>query len=871
MQVFDEKSKSELVHVETVKQHLRHIVSAWPDGDFTFEVRTIGGTTAGRFFNRHDIDEAAKAIEARYKAHDDIKGVFVTFNPTTKPPSKDWLSQGLTKDTDIARRCWLVVDIDPKRPADSNSTNEEQGLADAVRGRVEYGLANKGWGDPTVAMSGNGWHLWYAIDLPNTDEAKNTVKRVLQELGEQYNTEKVKIDTSLSNAARIIKLVGTLARKQAHTQDRPQRQAYFNGALRPVNKVPEDLLQGFAVDTLSRPPVVATHTPTIPPKSQVEAYLQGICHNLATAQPGERNKTLFLAALNASSMVAAGWVDEAQAWREITAAGHATGLELAEVNKTASNGWEHGKNNPPPKLNQPHTQSRNDKTQSANAITTAPSVAAFEGARQELVVLHAYLQDINTATHARVARLASRQWVNAKLASIVFEFEPGAAPSAAHLEAKGVAADIADKLAGVLDVAAVPSCIECLQRIDKQRREDDTRKRVADCLQAHDIGKVRAVLDEHDDNEARHVGVAVVGREAMRAHFEKIKARHELGRALGGLATGIHAVDTLTNGLDKLIMFGGASGIGKTNLLLAMARGVLANEAQTAVVYLSFEQTPFTLHKRCLCALAHLTSKQCGQGVPQSVAGQLSDKGFALSDKQTARLVKAQNTLEGWADRFDLVSGNDLPDANRATVVGYVRNAARRFGVSTDKVCVFFDSFTSAMPRMIENTKANAKEIQDAAIDELGRIQHDLGGPLVSIAELNKANMTAAHPGIDAFTGSGHIVHRVDMAGSLVRGAWLRNATAHIDESNADTVDFGDDNARNREEHNTPMRLVFVKARDEGIANRARWLVHNWRTQSVRDAGEDESNTYEGLHNEACDKATRANKPPKKQDRDEII
>jgi hypothetical protein len=169
------------------------------------------------------------------------------------------------------------------------------------------------------------------------------------------------------------------------------------------------------------------------------------------------------------------------------------------------------------------------------------------------------------------------------------------------------------------------------------------------------------------------------------------------------------------------------------------------------------------------------------------------------------------------------------------------------------------------MPRMVSNTKAQAKELQDTAIDELGRIQHDLGGPLVSIAELNKANMVSAHPGVDSFTGSGHIVHRVDMAGSLTKGAWLHKATiANDSTTRTDGVDFGDKVTRNAEAHIVPMRLVFVKARDEGVANLARWLVHNKHTQEVIDAGQEQARAFEEKHNEAVktkDNKSRKNKP----------
>ena len=61
-------------------------------------------------------------------------------------------------------------------------------------------------------MSGNGVQLIYAIDLANDEEANRLVKAVLRGAARLFDTESVKVDLSVSNAARLAKIPGTRAR-----------------------------------------------------------------------------------------------------------------------------------------------------------------------------------------------------------------------------------------------------------------------------------------------------------------------------------------------------------------------------------------------------------------------------------------------------------------------------------------------------------------------------------------------------------------------------------------------------------------------------------------------------------------------------------
>lgn len=130
----------------------------------------------------------------------------------------------LTNDTYIVRRHWLIVDIDPVRvPKEISANDEEKAKAwDAAVKVREYMSLGK-WKDPILADSGNGYHLFYPIDLPRDDDG--AVKKILLALGQVFDSEFVTIDKTLFNPSRIIKLPGTWARKGYEIPGRPHRLA----------------------------------------------------------------------------------------------------------------------------------------------------------------------------------------------------------------------------------------------------------------------------------------------------------------------------------------------------------------------------------------------------------------------------------------------------------------------------------------------------------------------------------------------------------------------------------------------------------------------------------------------------------------------
>jgi hypothetical protein len=229
-----------------------------------FELRLLGcdGGPRGLMTVSGFFDDARLAAVEAIDA-DDVwhpAGTYITLNPVDPSLAAGDLNhfveqpKGTTTDEDIIRRHRLLLDFDPRRPSGASSTDDELAAAGAVADITQLWLGSDfGWPDPIQGMSGNGVHLVYAIDLPNDEESHEVVRRTLSAVAEHQSTDRVDVDTTVHNAARITKVFGTAARKGPFTTVRPWRRA------RLLN-VPSDLLlvaseQLTAVAALCREPV----------------------------------------------------------------------------------------------------------------------------------------------------------------------------------------------------------------------------------------------------------------------------------------------------------------------------------------------------------------------------------------------------------------------------------------------------------------------------------------------------------------------------------------------------------------------------------------------------------------------------------------
>ena len=130
------------------------------------------------------------------------------------------------RDSDISARRLLLIDFDrieTSAPATDHEIAEALSVADQVS---EY-LHERWCITPHKTMSGNGIHLYVPLDnIANDPASKTSCQRLLIALAKKFNTGTIRVDTSVYNASRITKVLGTIARKGTATAERPFRMAH---------------------------------------------------------------------------------------------------------------------------------------------------------------------------------------------------------------------------------------------------------------------------------------------------------------------------------------------------------------------------------------------------------------------------------------------------------------------------------------------------------------------------------------------------------------------------------------------------------------------------------------------------------------------
>jgi hypothetical protein len=218
--------------IQTIAGWLRILIAE----DQVTELRALGVQRRSErphvesgFFDAQHLKEMA---EIAFDLTSSATGVYFVMNPlkseilARRANRVDYAHENeLAKDTDVLQRRWLLIDVDPKRLKGISSTDAEKFVALEVIRNVRTDLAGQGWPAPILGDSGNGFHLFYRIDLPAGDSG--IVERILKALAAKYDSPQVTIDQSVFNPSRICKLPGTMARKGDDVKERPHRWAKF--------------------------------------------------------------------------------------------------------------------------------------------------------------------------------------------------------------------------------------------------------------------------------------------------------------------------------------------------------------------------------------------------------------------------------------------------------------------------------------------------------------------------------------------------------------------------------------------------------------------------------------------------------------------
>lgn len=190
------------------------------------ELRAFGDTVyAGWFDYEHLHLMAQAACELERKG---TRGIYFIPNPVNpellaRSPNRVQIAGKTTTDADILARRWMLVDVDPVRPADTSASEVERQHAWQVASHVQAALAAAGFQEPVIASSGNGWHLSYTVEQPNDQAQREQFRAILAGLDRRCSSEHARVDVKTFNAARIWKLYGTTSRKGPHSDERPHR------------------------------------------------------------------------------------------------------------------------------------------------------------------------------------------------------------------------------------------------------------------------------------------------------------------------------------------------------------------------------------------------------------------------------------------------------------------------------------------------------------------------------------------------------------------------------------------------------------------------------------------------------------------------
>lgn len=195
------------------------------------EIRLIandGKTGSGYFTDARTLIEAIRPYSKDYNIYFTVNSI----NPECYGrPQRDKIMlrpKNTTTDNEIIGRDWVFLDLDSKRVAGSNATDEQVEYTKKKANDVYKFLRDNGFNTPIVIFSSNGVHLYLRCAMKPSEENNKIVKRFTQAMGMLFSDEHVEIDQKIFNLGRIARLTGSYSCKGANNDSlRPQRLCHF--------------------------------------------------------------------------------------------------------------------------------------------------------------------------------------------------------------------------------------------------------------------------------------------------------------------------------------------------------------------------------------------------------------------------------------------------------------------------------------------------------------------------------------------------------------------------------------------------------------------------------------------------------------------
>lgn len=328
------------------------------------EIRMISASKAGRIQSRllkPEKTSIQEAIEFLAKSERQGFNAYVTVNPLV--PETHITESEAAKDTDIQHRSFIPVDIDPIRTSKTLATEAQREAAKTAADAVVnwYGSNYPDHVRPVVGCSGSGWQILLPCTLAATEAADDLVKRLLKTLGDTFSTDAAKIDQTVKNRSRIMRICGTMA-----IYSDGQRHGWFESG-----PTPDELMQGKRLteaDLLAylgeekpttKPTVAATGKKSNMPvliagndiAKRIWPYIDQILADISTAADGTKHQTLYSKTARIANYAAGAGLegDKATFFDRIESALKSNSGTVANwpaARKTISDAWDKGIQSP---------------------------------------------------------------------------------------------------------------------------------------------------------------------------------------------------------------------------------------------------------------------------------------------------------------------------------------------------------------------------------------------------------------------------------------------------------------------------------------------------------------------------------------------
>jgi hypothetical protein len=329
----------------TIASNLAHFIL--PGFTVQLSARAIGGKKmVNRFFLGSELaDLAGQAL--RWES-EGAHTLYFTLNPLRGDVGE---SRRFANDGDVMTRTFAMIDVEAAAHSNGlSATEEEREAAWDVLTRVRGILEAAGCVGEIVADSGNGWHDFLPIDLPNDDAAKSTLKTLLKGLNERCKDDAAHVDTDTYKAVQGAKVYGCLNRKGEASAERPYRYTQvieaqtwnLENAQRNTEAISRLLgtwqAQEDRVKGPKRKPVSAPQRAAARGTLYAQAALEREAAAVAGAVPGGRNRQLNESAFAVGQLVGAGVLARESVEETLAAAARSAGLDESEIRSTLRSG-----------------------------------------------------------------------------------------------------------------------------------------------------------------------------------------------------------------------------------------------------------------------------------------------------------------------------------------------------------------------------------------------------------------------------------------------------------------------------------------------------------------------------------------------------